>query len=232
MSYVRIYEHLDLHNKGIVMYPNEKKTAFARLKEQEREARRAVIIDAAEQVFATKPFNKVSMRDIAQEAGISPALIYRYFPDQQHLFVEAFLRGTTRLIEIYEELLNSGDKVTIKDAASQFITYLSEHEQYFKMMTHFMLDGTLNAELLDRLNSIERSMLDQFDRLFRKIGAKGDTRMISHTFFAALNGILITFRQHPGRSKQEVQEHMEKIGGIVSRLFEHALSQGDTTIFE
>jgi len=99
-------------------------------------------------------------------------------------------------------------------------------------MTHFMLDGTLNIELLDKLNSIERSMLDQFDMLFRKIGVKGDTRMISHTFFAALNGILITFRQHPGRSREEVQEHMRRIGNIVSKLFEHAITQGGLEMFE
>ena len=214
------------------MQPNGKKTAFAQLKKQEREARKDIIIDAAEHVFAAKPFNKVNMRDIAKEAGISPALIYRYFPDQQHLFVEAFLRGTQKLITIYDGLLNTSSRITIEEAAAVFIAYLSEHEQYFKMMTHFMLDGTLNIELLDKLNSIERSMLEQFDHLFRKIGVKGDTRMISHTFFAALNGILITFRQHPGRSRQEVQEHMDKIGRIVSRLFEHALSQGGPEMFE
>jgi len=214
------------------MQPSGKKTAFAQLKKQEREARKDIIIDAAEHVFAAKPFNKVNMRDIAKEAGISPALIYRYFPDQQHLFVEAFLRGTRRLIEIYEDLLNSSNKITIEVAAAHFIAYLSEHEQYFKMMTHFMLDGTLNIELLDKLNSIERSMLDQFDHLFKKIGVKGDTRMISHTFFAALNGILITFRQHPGRNREEVHEHMDRIGRIVSRLFEHAITQGESGMFE
>lgn len=214
------------------MQLDEKKTAFSQLKEQEREARKNIIIDAAETVFAAKPFNKVNMRDIAKEAGISPALIYRYFPDQQHLFVEAFLRGTKRLLEIYEDFIHSGSEITIEEAATQFVAYLSEHEQYFKMMTHFMLDGTLNMELLDKLNSIERSMLDQFDHLFRRLGVTGNTRMISHTFFAALNGILITFRQHPGRSREEVKEHMDRIGGIIAKLFKHAITQGGLEIFE
>jgi AcrR family transcriptional regulator len=30
------------------------------------------------------------MGDSARAAGISPALIYRHFPDQKHLFVETF----------------------------------------------------------------------------------------------------------------------------------------------
>jgi AcrR family transcriptional regulator len=214
------------------MQLNQRRTAFSQLKELEREARRNIIIDAAEKVFATKPFNKVNMRDIAKEAGISPALIYRYFPDQQHLFVEAFLRGTQQLIEIYENFITTNKKISIEDAAKQFIAYLSEHEQYFKMMTHFMLDGEINAVLLDKLNTIERSMLDTFDLLFKKIGVHGNTRMISHTFFACLNGILITFRQHPGRTREQVEKHMNHIGEITARLFDHALSQGGSEIFE
>ena len=46
---------------------------FKRLKEQEREKRRTIILDAAEYLFASKPFTEVSMRRIAKEAGISPA---------------------------------------------------------------------------------------------------------------------------------------------------------------
>ena len=198
---------------------------------EQRLIRRTTIIDAAEKVFAEKSFSTVSMRDIAKEAGISPALIYRHFPDQQHLFVEAFLRGTKRLIEQFSDLLSSTATPHLEDAADTFITYLTDHEQYFKMMTHFMLEGTVHEGLLDQLNTIERSMLDQFDKLFEKAGAQQNIRLISHCFFASLNGILITFRQHPGRSPSEVREHMNRIGCIMARMFLHAVHTGDDKIF-
>lgn len=196
-----------------------------------RLTRKGLIIDAAEKVFAEKTFSKVSMRDIAKEAGISPALIYRHFPDQQHLFVEAFLRGTKRLIEQFTDLLSRDITPHLEDAADTFIAYLTDHEHYFKMMTHFMLEGTVHEGLLDQLNSIERSMLDQFDKLFEKAGAQHNIRLISHCFFASLNGILITFRQHPGRSPLEVREHMNRIGCIMARMFLHAVHSGDEKIF-
>jgi AcrR family transcriptional regulator len=200
-------------------------------REQRRLDRRNIIINAAEKVFAEKPFSKVSMRDIAREAGISPALIYRHFPDQQHLFVEAFLRGSRNLIEQFSELPRSADGPRLEKAAEIFIAYLTEHEQYFKMMTHFMLEGTVHENLFDQLNAIERSMLDQFDRLMQGSDSIKDTRLISHCFFAALNGILITFRQHPGRTQQEVHDHMNRIGRIMARMFIHALDSGDSKIF-
>ena len=200
-------------------------------RDQRRLDRRNVIINAAQKVFAEKPFSKVSMRDIAREAGISPALIYRHFPDQQHLFVEAFLRGSRRLIEQFSGLFPSGDGPVVEKAAEIFIAYLTEHEQYFKMMTHFMLEGTVHGTLLDQLNTIERSLLDQFDRMFGESRDANDIRLVSHCFFAALNGVLITFRQHPGRTPQEVRDHMNRIGRIMARMFLHALRSGGAGIF-
>lgn len=201
-----------------------------------REAKRAIrkkeIISASEIVFAEKPFSKVSIRDIARKAGISPALIYRHFPDQQHLFVQAFLQGTEHLIENFTQLISKENPEALEAAAEVFIKYLTEHEQYFKMMTHFMLEGTVHEGLFDQLNSIERSMLDQFDLLFEKTGAKHNVRLISHCFFACLNGVLITFRQHPGRTPSEVSEHMSRIGRIMSKMFRHVIRTGEESIFD
>ena len=210
------------------MLSQGKKSACPTPRDNQRLARRNAIIDAAEEIFAEKPFTKVNMRDIAKQAGISPALIYRYFPDQQHLFVEAFLRGTRDLIPILDEYLRSAETVRIEEVALKFISFLTGHEQYFKMMTHFMLDGSINEDLLERLNAIERSVIDQFDRLFVKSGAKKDVRRLSHAFFAALNGILITYRQHPGKSPEQVRRHMELIARTIARIFENEIRQGMT----
>ena len=45
------------------------KNTLSQMKTREREDRKNMIIDAAERVFSNKPFNKVSMREIAEEAG-------------------------------------------------------------------------------------------------------------------------------------------------------------------
>ncbi len=41
----------------------------------------------------------------------------------------------------------------------------------------------------------------------------------SHACFAAMNGVLITFRNYPGRSKDEVAGHMKKPGKIIALKF-------------
>ncbi len=197
----------------------EKNRKLNSLRMQEKEARRNLIIDAAERIFAEKPFDRVSVRDIAREAGISHALIYRHFPDQQSLFVEAFLRGAEKIIRFLGELIDEKKTVSIEKVTERFISYLIENDSYFRMMTHFMLDGSLGAGLIERLNTAERALLDQLDRLFIRLKAKGDVRMLSHAYFAAMNGVLITFRNYPGRSGGEVKRHMIRIGKIIAQRF-------------
>ncbi len=197
------------------------KTAFSRLREQEKSARQDVIVDAAQRVFAVKPFNKVSIRDVAMEAGISHASIYRYFPDQQALFVEAFLRGAKEIVQVLDDIVRNSDQGDIEKVTEEFIIYMIENDQYFRMMTHFMLDGSLSADMVEKLNSMERLLFAEFDKLFLKMaGAEvGDVRLMSHAFFAALNGVLITFRNYPGRNREEVTRHMRRVAGIIANKF-------------
>ncbi len=194
-----------------------KDKSFNYLKESERGARRDIIIAAAERVFGGKPFDQVSIRDIAREAGISHALIYRYFPDQQALFVEAFLRGADRIVEFLRLAIDESEGADIGKVTEKFITFMIENDMYFRMMTHFMLDGSLAMEQIERLNTMERQLLDQFDRLFENCGS--EKRLQSHAFFSAMNGILISFRNYPGRDRKEVAAHMLKLGRIVAARF-------------
>lgn len=191
---------------------------FAALKEDERKARQRVIVDAAERVYGKKPFEQVSMREIAQEAGIAVSSIYRYFPDQQSLFVEAFVLGTKEIISRVDQRIASGKISNLTEFALVYIDFLLEHDHYFRMMTHFMLDGQLSGTMLEKLNQAARSILEQFDRLIAGEPNTEQTRMHAHALFAALNGILISFRNYPGRSEQDVRRHMENLAKLVASM--------------
>lgn len=197
----------------------EENATFADLKSEAILARRELIVEAAERVFAVKPFHKVSIRDIAQEAGISHALIYRYFPDQQSIFVEAFIRGAEEIGGVIERLIDESETPDIAKISDAFLSYCIDNDQYLRMLTHFMLDGELSAEKVEKINAAERRFFDQFDRLFRKLKKPEPVRPLSHAFFAALNGVLITFRNYPGRTPEEVKQHMLNVGRMIDRGF-------------
>jgi AcrR family transcriptional regulator len=50
---------------------------------------RGEILTAARRVFAEKGFDKATIRGIAREAGVDPALVHHYFDTKDGIFVEA-----------------------------------------------------------------------------------------------------------------------------------------------
>ncbi len=198
------------------------KSSLLQLRENEREVRKNLIIDAAVRLFAQKPFNQVSIRDIASEAGISPASIYRYFSDRDELFIEAFSREGKKISDTLFKLLEEKQNAPLDRIAADYIDYLIEHDTFFQMMTHFMIESKINERALEKFNAAERRLLDIFDTAFRKLGVTKNVRLHSHAFFAALNGILITFRNYPGRSKEEVKKHMHRLSFLLADVFKQA----------
>ncbi|MBU3954104.1 MAG: TetR/AcrR family transcriptional regulator, partial [Proteobacteria bacterium] len=90
---------------------------FAELKEKEKQARKQIVIESALALFAKKPFYEVGMREVADEAGISPATIYRYFPSQEELFNEAFIQDISSASKEFESMLENEEPVGIEDFA-------------------------------------------------------------------------------------------------------------------
>ena len=57
------------------------------------------IMDAAAQLFAERGANGVSVRDVAERAGVSHALVHRYFGSKDDLVRAAILQARTKLAD-------------------------------------------------------------------------------------------------------------------------------------
>ena len=50
---------------------------------------RGAILDAARAAFAARGYDAVSVRSVARDAGVDPALVHRFFGSKEQLFVAA-----------------------------------------------------------------------------------------------------------------------------------------------
>jgi AcrR family transcriptional regulator len=73
--------------------------AYTRLQVDER---RRQLIDAGSALFAKHSFEEISMRQIAEAAGVSKALLYHYFPNKIELFKAAVQEHAGELQRITE----------------------------------------------------------------------------------------------------------------------------------
>ncbi len=57
-----------------------------KLSEEDKEARKRQIVAAAKEVFKRKGYERATLKDIVEEAGMSRGWIYLYYPDKNTIF--------------------------------------------------------------------------------------------------------------------------------------------------
>lgn len=192
------------------------RSTFMKLREDEREVRKALIMEAAMKLFEEKLFHEIGMRDIAKEAGVSAATIYRYFPSRDDLFVEALIQDMNNIEQLLEERLAEG-KNTIEDLAVAAVDYLIDNEATFQMMCHFMIRGGINPRAMNKFNAVQVYFMNMFDEMVKKAGWGGENRYFTQAFFASLTGVVMTFRNYPSPSKEERRKLMHTLSLLILR---------------
>ncbi|MFA5903662.1 MAG: TetR/AcrR family transcriptional regulator [Desulfobacula sp.] len=194
------------------------KDTLSKLKEQERELRQTLITEAARNVFGEKTYDQVSMAEIAKAAGISKSSIYTYFNSQEELYAGIVYLDACTFIRELNQKIRQKDVDAVKIAIDYFLDYYIEKQSQWKMITHFALHGNKEMASVDKLNEIGRGLMDAFEMVFVQAGCKTETRLLSHTLFSCLSGILIAFRNYPGRAEHECIAHMKKISTRVEAM--------------
>lgn len=200
-----------------------RESKFAELKEKEREARKQIIIKSALSLFACKNFYEVGMRDIASEAGVSPATLYRYFPCQEDLFIEAFIQDISLVTSDFENMVKRDKPATIEEFALAYVDHLFQNESTFQMMTYLMLKDNLAHPAMGKFDSVTKIFFDLCAELFERYGVKENTRVYAHCFVASMTGIIMTFRNHPVKKKNMVREHILRLTRMTAAIYSHEL---------
>ena len=208
----------------------EKKGTLSKLKEKEREARQKIIVNAARKIFEKKTYESVSMAEIAKVAGMAKSSIYTYFSSQEALYVDIAYRDSSQFVRLLKKELERKPLDSVKTLIFYFLDYYILHKAQWRMITHFALHGKTDVKTdhksLEKLNEISRQILDLFEVVFKQVGYKGDSRLLAHTLFSALSGILIAFRNYPGRSEEERLAHMTRVGAVVETMITSLIEKG------
>lgn len=183
-------------------------------REAKKRATRQRMIDAAVHLFSTKSFSNVSVRDIATLANVSPALIYKYFDDQEHLYMEAMRVEGRKLIEGLEP------HVRLQELVSEYIHYMVKEDVLYQMMAYFMLEGSgRRPTAIPIFREVARLMglFEQALQPLYPLEAKREAQLL----FSTLNGLLITYKNYPGLTGDQT---LERILSLANRYISHLRS--------
>lgn len=114
---------------------------------KEAAIRRNEILDAAEQLFVTKGFDKTSTNDILSEVGIARGTLYYHFKSKEDILNAMIERITDTLVE------RAGKIVRQKEAP--VLQRLTE------MMLALNLDSDLGHEIMEQVHKPQNALMHQ-----------------------------------------------------------------------
>ncbi|MFD6896217.1 TetR/AcrR family transcriptional regulator [Rhodococcus sp. NPDC060086] len=148
------------------------------------EETRRLILDAAGLAFATRPYREITLKDIAEDAGVSAPLIIKYFGSKEQLYDE--------LVDFKAaaELLYDGPFETLAERMVAIFARQSARHKPLSMTLLFMSGASEenNRKLRENYSS---QMIDGLVELM----AGPDARMRAELVFSMLMGVAFIRRR-------------------------------------
>ena len=101
-----------------------------------REETTAAILDAAEELFSARGYTAVTVRAIAERAGISHALVHRYLGSKADIYRAVLRRQEDAILQAAPD-----DPDLLASASLMFRQALAENRRYVRLIAHSALHG-------------------------------------------------------------------------------------------
>jgi len=101
-----------------------------------RGARRAVLLEAAQDVFVANGYHSAAMDDIAERAGVSKPVLYQHFPGKLELYLALVTTHVEVLVVTVRDALDSttDNKSRIRAAVAAYFDFVDREDQAFRLV--------------------------------------------------------------------------------------------------
>lgn len=156
------------------------------------EERRKQILRSAVRVFAQSNYRAARIVDIASEAGISEATIYKYFPSKKAIFLEILTYMSERIIILWErEYEREPDALkTLRAMGNTYYERMMKHPEELKV--HFQAVSEVNdTDIAERLRLDHERYVQFITKVLEKGVRQGTIRNDRNIYTMAwlVNGI-------------------------------------------
>jgi TetR/AcrR family transcriptional regulator, repressor of fatR-cypB operon len=127
------------------------------------------IIHAALKLFKEKGFVQVSIKDIAEESGVSSVSLYNYFGSKEGVVKECANVLMQNTIRMAKELLQQN--IEFKDKLSQVLEICADHDYQLLGTPGAVEDQVLASLYSENTNKIRIELIQEFIELGKKEGA-------------------------------------------------------------
>ena len=151
------------------------------------------LCDAAERQFAEHGLDAVTMRQLAQDLGVSPMTPYRYFKDKDAILAAVRARAFDRHADALEAAFEGpGDLQARANAVGEaYVRFALTNPEAYKLMFDVKQPSADDYPDLVRAGIRSKKTMTAHVRDMIKAGdMRGDPDMIGHMFWSAIHGAI------------------------------------------
>jgi AcrR family transcriptional regulator len=124
--------------------------------------RRAQLLDLGRRLFNARPYDAISIDEIAAAAGISKGLLYHYFPSKRHFYVEVVRIGAEHVQRVTAVRPELAPADQLRQSIDSFLTYVEKNASAYG---HLLRSGVgTDPEASAIVETTRRAMVDQVVR--------------------------------------------------------------------
>jgi AcrR family transcriptional regulator len=122
------------------------------------DARREQLLASGARLLAARPYDEVSIEEIARAAGVSKGLLYHYFPTKKDFLIAALERGQDELAELTAPDPSLPAAEQLDASLDRFLDFVEDHEAAYTAI--FSSRGGGDPEIQAALEAGRRQRMD------------------------------------------------------------------------
>ncbi|MGH9096280.1 MAG: TetR/AcrR family transcriptional regulator [Acidimicrobiales bacterium] len=120
-------------------------------------ARRQRVIDAGLTLLKRRDYDRIQVKDVAEEAGVALGTVYHYFSSKEHIFAEVLVKWAATLRDSLTRRPLVGDSPQLKltEALHRSVRAFQRQPQLARLISSLQLSADpFAAEILGRVDAI------------------------------------------------------------------------------
>ncbi len=156
--------------------------------------RKDEIINACEELYQTKSFKEITLKDISEKTTFSRPSIYNYFQTKEEIFLALLKREYERWLKDLKDIYTKNDKLEKAEFAKQIAQSIEKRQQLLKLLSMNLYDMEANSRMEqlvefkksygESLKSIKKCL----DKFFKNMKEEEKEKFI-FSFFPLMYGI-------------------------------------------